>query len=385
MQAGNSNRVVHGIFRRRVRSLLQFWQTVESTTVMRDTHITLAHGSGGRATRDLIEQLFLEHFANPHLAALEDYAAVDWKHGDNSRLVFSTDSYVVKPIFFPGGDIGKLAVHGTVNDLVMSGGSPLYLSAGFILEEGLPVADLRRIVRSMAEAARASNVTIVTGDTKVVERGSGDKVFINTSGIGVIESGVALGTSKVTPGDRVIVSGTIGDHGTAILIARGELAMESNIESDTASLADLVNTIIKAVVSLNAVESIRIMRDPTRGGLATVLNEIARAADCHINIDEDRIPLKPDVAGACELLGLDPLYVANEGKVVLIVAPEVAEDVFHARPPKFPVQLLEAADDTRRDQWALLRPGTMQKIERQGMHGIGRVKQDHVIGPLARN
>ncbi|HYR41701.1 MAG TPA: hydrogenase expression/formation protein HypE [Terriglobia bacterium] len=298
--------------------------------MIRETHITLAHGSGGRATRDLIQHLFLEHFSNPQLAALEDYATIGWPPGSNSRLVFSTDSYVVKPIIFPGGDIGRLAVHGTVNDVAMSGARPLCISAGFILEEGLAIDVLRRIVQSMAAAARSANVTIVTGDTKVVERGSGDKIFINTSGIGIIESAVALSMTKIVPGDKVILSGTIGDHGTAILIARGELAIESDIESDTACLSGLVKAIIDMTVSSNAVDAIRLMRDPTRGGLATVLNEIASGANCHIKIDEERIPLRPDVAGACELLGLDPLYVANEGKLVVVVAPELAEQVVHA-------------------------------------------------------
>jgi hydrogenase expression/formation protein HypE len=298
--------------------------------VIRDTHITLAHGSGGRATRDLIEQLFLPYFSNPQLALLEDYAAIDWKQGNARRLVFSTDSYVVKPIVFPGGDIGKLAVHGTVNDLAMSGATPLCLSVGFILEEGLRIDDLLPIVQSMAAAARVAKVAIVTGDTKVVEKGSGDRVFINTSGIGILEDGVRLSMSKVVPGDRVIVSGTIGDHGTAILIARGELAIESDIESDTAPLTDLVHTILTTAVSLNALNSIRLMRDPTRGGLATVLNEIAHGANCHIKIEEERIPVKPAVSGACELLGLDPLYVANEGKLVVIVSSEGAEAVLGA-------------------------------------------------------
>jgi hydrogenase expression/formation protein HypE len=287
--------------------------------MMRDSQITLAHGSGGRAMHELIEQLFLEHFSNPHLDGLEDCAVLDVGRTGLGLLAFSTDSYVVNPIFFPGGDIGKLAVYGTINDLAMSGARPLYLSAGFILEEGFPFADLRRIVQSMAAAAREAEIAIVTGDTKVVERGCADKIFINTSGLGAVESAHRLSASRAMPGDKIIVSGTIGDHGTAVMIARGDLELESEIASDTASLSSLVQAILS--------DSIRCMRDPTRGGLATTLNEIARSSNVHIRIFEERIPIRTEVTGACELLGLDPLYVANEGKLVAVVAAEAADSL----------------------------------------------------------
>jgi hydrogenase expression/formation protein HypE len=243
------------------------------------------------------------------------------------KLAFTTDSYVVDPIFFPGGDIGKLAVNGTVNDLAMSGARPLYLSAGFIIEEGFPVADLRRILESMRAAADAACVEIVTGDTKVVQRGSADKIFINTSGIGVIRRPVNISASRAGTGDRVILSGAIGDHGTTIMIARGDLELETEIESDTAPLNSLVEDMLDEADRLGALDSIHCLRDPTRGGVATTLNEIALNSGVCIRIHEDRIPAREEVRGACEILGLDPLYVANEGKLAAVVSADIAEAI----------------------------------------------------------
>ncbi len=303
----------------------------------RDTQITLAHGSGGRAMHELIEGLFLEYLRNPLLEKLEDQAVFEIGAtpagiagmGNNghaqTRMAFTTDSYVVDPIFFPGGDIGKLAVNGTVNDLAMSGARPLYLSAGFILEEGFPIEDLRRILESMRDAAGEAGVAVVTGDTKVVQKGSADKLFINTSGIGVIESPMHLSASGALIGDKVILSGTLGDHGTTIMIARGELELETDIESDTAPLNGLVQEMVDEAGSTLAFDAIHCLRDPTRGGAATTLNEIALSSEVCIEIDEDLIPVREEAKGACEILGLDPLYVANEGKLIAIVAPAIAE------------------------------------------------------------
>jgi hydrogenase expression/formation protein HypE len=291
-----------------------------------DEYITLAHGSGGKAMHELVEGLFLEYLRNPMLELLEDQAVFDVGNGKGSaRLAFTTDSYVVTPIFFPGGDIGKLAVHGTVNDIAMSGARPLYLSAGFILEEGFPIADLKRVLESMRDAAAEAGVAVVTGDTKVVEKGTADKIFINTSGIGLIEAPVKLSAMNARPGDKVILSGTIGDHGTTIMIARGELELETEIESDSAPLHSLVHEMLDEAARVSTVEAIHCLRDPTRGGVATTLNEIALSSEVCIQISEERIPVREEVHGACEILGLDPLYVANEGKLVAIVAPEVAE------------------------------------------------------------
>lgn len=281
-----------------------------------DERITMAHGAGGKASRTLIEALFLDAFRNPLLEPLEDQAVFAV---DASRLAFTTDSFVVSPLFFPGGNIGDLAINGTVNDLAVSGARPLYLSAGFILEEGFPVADLTRIVRSMAAAAEAAGVKIVTGDTKVVQRGKADGCFINTSGVGVLERGLRLGASEVRPGDAVLVSGPIGDHGITILLERGELDITSDVTSDTASLARLVSTL------LDAAPATRCLRDATRGGVATILNEVASAAEVAVVIDERAIPVRPQVRGACEILGIDPLYVACEGRMVVIVDGAVAE------------------------------------------------------------
>jgi len=291
-----------------------------------DTHITLAHGSGGRAMHELIEGLFLDYFRNPLLERLEDQAVFQLNNTNGrTRVAYTTDSYVVSPIFFPGGDIGKLAVNGTVNDLAMSGARPLYLSSGFIIEEGFAVDDLRKILCSMRDAAEEAGVTVVTGDTKVVQKGGADKIFINTSGIGVIESPLSLGATRAEPGDKVILSGTLGDHGTTIMIARGELELETDIKSDCAPLQRLVTDLIDEATKNGALAGLHCLRDPTRGGLATTLNEIALAAEVCIEIDEDAIPVREEVKGACEILGLDPLYVANEGKLVAIVAPDLAD------------------------------------------------------------
>ncbi|CAN5712720.1 hydrogenase expression/formation protein HypE [soil metagenome] len=292
---------------------------------IRETHITLAHGSGGRAMHDLVEGLFLETFRNSMLEKLEDQAVFEVNGA--KRMAFTTDSYVVDPIFFPGGDIGKLAVHGTVNDLAMSGARPLYLSAGFILEEGFPIDDLRRIAASMQAAAEEARVLIVTGDTKVVQKGGADKIFINTAGVGVLEHDIIISSSNARPGDKVIVSGTIGDHGTTIMIARGELELETDIESDSASLNMLVADILNQAVCLGTPDAVRSLRDPTRGGVATSLNEIAMRSGVYIEIHEDLIPVREEVKGACEILGLDPLYVANEGKLIAVVSAEIADRI----------------------------------------------------------
>ncbi|HEV3378795.1 MAG TPA: hydrogenase expression/formation protein HypE [Thermoleophilaceae bacterium] len=281
-----------------------------------DERITLSHGAGGKSTHALVEALFLPELRNPLLEPLADSAIVE---SNGARLAFSTDSYVVKPLFFPGGDIGELAVNGTVNDLSVAGARPLCLSAGFIVEEGYSAADLRRIAASMARAAAAAGVAVATGDTKVVERGKADGVYVNTSGIGLLERELDLRPARVRPGDRVLVSGTIGDHGMAIMIARGELELEVELASDTAPLASLVETL------LDATGGVRVMRDPTRGGVATVLAELALAAEVGIAIDERALPIRPEVNGACEILGIDPLYVANEGKLLAVVAPEEAD------------------------------------------------------------
>jgi hydrogenase expression/formation protein HypE len=283
---------------------------------LKEERITLSHGSGGKATQTLIEAVFLEAFSNPLLAPLED-GAVLTAHG--GRLAFTTDSYVVSPLFFPGGDIGDLAVNGTVNDLAVSGARPLWLSAGFILEEGFPVADLERIVGSMAAAAERAGVQVVTGDTKVVQRGKADGCYVNTAGVGVIERQLELGMATARPGDAVLVSGPIGEHGITIMLARGELDIESEVTSDTAPLNDLVERL------LDAAPGVRGLRDATRGGVATICNEVARAAGVAVVVDEDAVPVRPDVRGACELLGIDPLYVACEGRLVAIVDGDQAD------------------------------------------------------------
>jgi hydrogenase expression/formation protein HypE len=287
--------------------------------------ILLAHGSGGKLSHDLVEQLFLRHFTSPSLLQLDDSAVVEIQNPEskiqNPRLAFTTDSYVVSPLFFPGGDIGRLAVCGTVNDLSMSGARPLWLSAGFIVEEGLPLADLERVVASMAATAEHAGVQIVTGDTKVVDRGSADRLFINTAGVGLLEPGIEIGGDRARPGDVVLLSGTIGDHGMTIMTQREGLQFDSPLASDCAPLNGLVAALLAAVPP----GTVHCLRDPTRGGLATTLNELAGRSKAGIEIEETAVPVGEAVRAACELLGLDPLYVANEGKLVAIVAPEAAE------------------------------------------------------------
>ncbi|MBA2304376.1 MAG: hydrogenase expression/formation protein HypE [Acidobacteria bacterium] len=281
--------------------------------------VLLGHGSGGRLSADLVHRLFLPAFRNEMLERLDDQAVCTLAPHADARIAFSTDSYVVQPLFFPGGDIGRLAVHGTVNDLAMGGATPLYLSAAFILEEGLPLADLARIVDSMRDACVEAGVALVTGDTKVVDRGKGDGVFITTSGVGVVPAGRTLSASACRPGDKIILSGTLGDHGIAIMSVREGLEFETTLESDTAPLADLTK------VMLEACPAIRCMRDPTRGGLSSALHEIAAASSVGMSLAESAIPVRPQVRGACEILGLDPLYVANEGKLIAVVPPGDAD------------------------------------------------------------
>jgi hydrogenase expression/formation protein HypE len=280
----------------------------------------MGHGSGGRLTAQLVRDLFLPAFDNALLRKLDDQAVLDI---GSARLAFTTDSFVVTPLFFPGGDIGKLAVHGTVNDLAMSGARPLFLSAAFILEEGLPLDELSRVTASMAEAAQAAGVTIVTGDTKVVNKGSADKLFVTTTGIGLVPDGVAISASNAKPGDKVILSGTIGDHGMAVFSRRENLEFEAAIESDTAPLHGLVESMLRA-------GEIHALRDPTRGGLATSLCEIAGSAGVGVEVHATRIAVRPEVSAACEILGMDPLFVANEGKLVAFVAPGSADAILQA-------------------------------------------------------
>ena len=293
---------------------------------LRDKAITMAHGGGGRAMRDLIERLVVPAFANPLLAPLEDQARIGLRGlaeiGD--RLAFTTDSYVVSPLFFPGGDIGTLAICGTVNDLAMSGAVPLFLSCGLIIEEGLPTTDLERVLASMSTLARQCGVSVVTGDTKVVNRGAADKLFINTAGIGVIAAGVNVSASRARPGDVVIVNGTLGDHGVAILVARNELDLQTDLASDCQPLHGLVQAMLRACPDIHC------LRDATRGGLATVLNEFAISSKVGMRLQERALPLKAEVRGACEMLGLDVLYMANEGKLVAVVPRDSADAVLAA-------------------------------------------------------
>lgn len=283
--------------------------------------ILLGHGSGGRMSGDLLQNILLPALRNPILERLDDQAVLD-VHG--SRIAFTTDSYVVKPLFFPGGDIGTLAVNGTVNDLAMGGAEPLYLSLALILEEGFPFDTLRRVMESIRVSAASAGVVVVTGDTKVVEQGSGDGLFVNTSGIGKVPPGVDLSANRARPGDRVLLSGTIGDHGIAILSQREGLEFANTVSSDTAALHTLV------AAMLQASSEIRCLRDPTRGGVSSSLNEIAARSHVGIELVGDAIPIREDVRGACEILGLDPLYVANEGKLLAIVAPQAAPAVLAA-------------------------------------------------------
>jgi len=284
--------------------------------------VDLSHGAGGRSMGQLIEDVFLAAFDNDWLRAGNDQSAFDVTAG---RMVMTTDAYVVSPIFFPGGDIGSLAVNGTINDIAMAGARPLYLSASFVLEEGFPLADLRRIAVSMAEAARAAGAPIITGDTKVVERGKADKVFVATAGVGVAPSGLNLSSDAARPGDVVILSGTIGDHGVAVMSKRENLEFETEIRSDSAALHGLVAEMVAA-----AGPSLRVMRDPTRGGIAATLNELAHRSRVGFSIEEEAIPMRAEVAAACEFLGLDPLNVANEGKLIAIAAPEGADALLAA-------------------------------------------------------
>ena len=288
--------------------------------------VTLAHGSGGKAMRELIDRLLMKHFANPVLAPLEDQAriALTGLAPQGDRLAFTTDSFVVDPIEFPGGDIGRLAVYGTVNDLAMGGAKPQFLSCGLILEEGLPLATLDRILASMAAAADEAGVVIATGDTKVVNRGKADKLFINTAGIGVIPEGIDISAHRARPGDKVLINGFIGDHGAAILQARGDLALDAELASDCQPLHDLVAAMLAACPDIHC------LRDATRGGIATVLNEFATGSALAIRIDEARLPVRDPVRGVCEILGLDPLYLANEGKLVAVVPGETAEATLEA-------------------------------------------------------
>ncbi|HZT98221.1 MAG TPA: hydrogenase expression/formation protein HypE [Ktedonobacteraceae bacterium] len=286
---------------------------------LRDEKITLSHGSGGKATHNLIEGVFAPAFSNPLLDAMDD-AATFGVDGTGQRLAFTTDTYVVSPLFFPGGDIGKLAVHGTINDLSMAGAQPLYLSAAFILEEGFPIADLKRIVSSMATAAKEAGVAIVTGDTKVVQRGKADGLFINTAGVGLIRTSWPIGQTQLQPGDKILLSGAVGDHGIAIMMARESLDIETDVQSDTAPLHTLVASLLDAVG-----EGVHCLKDPTRGGVATSLNEMALGSEVSVALDEHAIPVHAEVRGACEILGLDPLTIANEGKLLAIVAPDKAE------------------------------------------------------------
>jgi hydrogenase expression/formation protein HypE len=284
--------------------------------------VLLGHGSGGSLTAQLIQNIFLPAFDNNILAAMEDQATVrlDGSNGaKGQRIAFTTDSFVVRPLFFPGGDIGTLAVHGTINDLAVGGAKPLFLSAAFILEEGLPMEDLKRVVASMRKACDEAGVTLVTGDTKVVDRGKGDQIFITTSGIGVVPEGRNLSIRSARPGDQIIISGTIGDHGITIMSVREGIEFETILESDSASLADLTQTMLEAC------PSIRCMRDPTRGGVSSALNELATASDVGVKLDEAALPFRREVKAACEMLGLDPLYVANEGKLIAVVPPADAE------------------------------------------------------------
>ena len=279
--------------------------------------VDLSHGAGGRAMGRLIEDIFHEAFDNDWLRAGNDQSAFEVGAG---RMVMTTDGYVVSPLFFPGGDIGKLAVNGTINDVAMAGAKPLYLSASFIIEEGFPFADLKRIAQSMGEASRAAGVPIITGDTKVVERGKADGVFVTTCGVGAVMAGLVLSSDRARPGDVVIVSGTMGDHGVAVMSKRENLEFETEILSDTAALHGLVADMVAACGP-----QLRVMRDPTRGGLAATLNELAHSSGVGFSIEESAIPIRAEVAAACEFLGLDPLNVANEGKLVAIVAPEAAD------------------------------------------------------------
>jgi len=330
--------------------------------------ILLDHGSGGVASRNLIEDIFLPRLDNPILSQFEDSAILQ---SGRERVAFTTDSYVVDPIFFPGGDIGKLAVHGTINDLAMQGARPLGLSLSLIIEEGFPIADLERLAESIGVASRESGVPIVTGDTKVVPRGKADKIFITTSGVGIVPDGLVLGSGRARPGDVVLLSGTIGDHGVTVMAARAGLSIQSTIRSDTAPLHDLVSIMLE-----KSPGTIRCLRDPTRGGAATVLAEIATKSGVQIEIREKYLPVRPEVMTACEMLGLDPLYLANEGKCIVIADPAAAD------------QLLDAMRGTGIGRDAV-RLGTVSGTAQNPGSKAGRVIMNtaiggaRIIGPLS--
>jgi hydrogenase expression/formation protein HypE len=281
-----------------------------------DEVVTLAHGAGGKSSAALVDAVFLEAFRNPELEQMGDGAVLTLPSGE--RLVFSTDSFVVSPRRFPGGSIGHLAVHGTVNDLAVSGARPQWLSAAFVIAEGFPIAELREIVADMAGAAKAAGVALVTGDTKVVAKGAADGLYITTSGVGIMPTGRRLSADQVRPGDRIVLSGTLGDHGMSVMMARGDLDIEAEIESDTAPVHEMVEALLAAAPNT------RWMRDPTRGGLGTICNELAQDAGVAVILDEDLLPVAPMVQGACDMLGIDPLYVANEGKFIAVVPPDEA-------------------------------------------------------------
>lgn len=283
-----------------------------------DEKISLSHGAGGKLSWELVTRLFKENFRNKILNRLEDSAVFDL---NGQKVAFTTDSYVIQPIFFPGGDIGKLAVCGTINDLCVVGAKPQVLSCALIIEEGLDQSILQKIILSMKKTAHAGKVQIVTGDTKVVEKGSADKIFINTSGIGTVSKGIDLGKEKIRVGDKIIINGTIGDHATAVLSSREDLEFQTKVKSDCAFLSDMISSILKFK------DKIKFMRDPTRGGLASVINEIVAEQSFGVLLFEERIPIKDGVRGFCELLGYDPLYLANEGKVIIVTAPEIAKKV----------------------------------------------------------
>ena len=309
-QGGAGHRPEHPVADREQQVLDRIDRARRRRPKVREERITMSHGSGGKATQTLIEAVFLDAFRNPLLEPLEDAARLEV---GEATMALTTDSFVVSPLFFPGGNIGDLAVNGTVNDLAVAGATPLYLTAGFILEEGFPVADLIRITESMRDAAAAAGVQVVTGDTKVVEKGKADGCYINTAGVGVLRREVNLGVAQARPGDAVLVSGPIGDHGVTIMLARGELDIEADVQSDTAALDGLVAGLLRAV------PGVRALRDATRGGVATILNEIAKAANVAVVVTEAAIPVRTEVRGAAELLGIDPMYVACEGRLVAVV------------------------------------------------------------------
>lgn len=297
-------------------------QSRQGKFYLRDEAITMSHGSGGKATHNLIEGLIAKYFSNPLLDRMDD-SAILYLEGAQ-KIAFTTDTYVVNPIFFPGGNIGELAVNGTINDLAMAGAQPKWISVSFILEEGLEIECFKRILESMKAAAESAGVQIVTGDTKVVNRGSADQIFINTSGMGIVPTRLDISSINAKPGDKVLINGSIGEHGIAVMLAREALDIESEIISDTAPLHELIQNI------LNVTDKVHCLKDPTRGGVATCLNEIAINSNVAIAIDEHAIPVKPEVSGACEIMGIDPLTVANEGKVIAIVSSEAADHALEA-------------------------------------------------------